>query len=78
MMLSFFRFDVAREAFERHLLNLNRRPLTIEVGDVVPSVAVVVLNFDLAWLFVIVDFIWRQIDFQLDVILTLANFRLRQ
>ena len=48
MMLSFFRFDVAREAFERHLLNLNRRPLTIELGDVVPSVAVVVLNFELA------------------------------
>ena len=56
-MLSFFRFDVAREAFERYQLNLNQRPLTIELRDVVPSVAVVVLNFELASLLVFVDFI---------------------
>ena len=47
-MLMLLRLDVAREAFERHLRILNRRPKTIELlGDVVPSVVEVVLNFEI-------------------------------
>ena len=44
------RLDVAREAFERHLRILNRRPLTIELrGDVGPSVVEFVLNSEIVW-----------------------------
>ena len=74
-MIFFLLFDVAREAFERHLLSSNRR-----------RCATIKLMLSLSWLcsfcgfFVGValevwSFICRHLNFQLDVKSTLANFR---
>ena len=74
LMVFFLLFDVAREAFERHLLSSNRRRF-----------ATIKLVLSLSWLFSFcgffvgvapfMEFNLTSSYFQLDVNLTLANFR---
>ena len=65
-----YMFDVAREAFERHLLNLNR--LRLEDRTATLSLCCFLFCNQFCLLFSI---IWRHIDNQLDVISTLTNIR---
>ena len=71
LMVSSFWFDVVRKAFERHLLNSNPRLLTIEL-------LVLLWSWSVCGFLIIASVLLLYLtsfDSQLDVILTLTNFR---